>query len=551
MNVHYDLQKSPNFVQIKNLCKVFSPWLGLICILLGASFLLVTHYLPPGFKVDDETLLAFDHIKLAINGAYFWDFNFARIPSLFPDYFFALVSWLLSEDHRMQFLVYSLLQCSSILLLTSLIVGKLASRSFSTSLMASVGGSLLLILLVPDYAWKRAYAYLPIHHGGNLVTIAFSIWLYLGLLNKDSKESKMQSNTFRYLLLSLTIIVSVISNRIYIVQFAIPVILLELSDLLMLCRSSKSDRSILYRSGLNLILVTFLSAAAGYALSNSFINTGCIPPIKANLMKIFSVSAIFQFDASSWILLLALLAALFFALFSTKQFNLAARKVFGLMVVSSITSFFLNLIVETYSPEHRYLMPTYWFVSVISAILLVMLWPKLEPIHRRWRYSVVLFVLTTFFVLSDFSNFSTVRDYLNYEPETVSFLKANIPNGSNVLVITPDDIPSSRTLKAASKYKIHVSRVAANGLPDEWDQSKSEFVSTYNSKQLRDYQYLYLSKSKVDEKDQLPAMYQEPIRIINDSATGNQIWEFSGENKNLIQQKMTDYLLGPFRIDCM
>ena len=77
-----------------------------ICFLGSALWM---SQVPHNVQWGDEPLIVFDHISQIKNGASISSLNYARIPSLVPDYILAYITSLITPSIRLQYFWFMLL----------------------------------------------------------------------------------------------------------------------------------------------------------------------------------------------------------------------------------------------------------------------------------------------------------------------------------------------------------------------------------------------------------------------------------------------------------
>ena len=85
----------------------FSVITGIIICLLGSAIWM--SQTPHNVQWGDEPLIAFDHISQIKSGAGIGSLNYARIPSLVPDYILAYATSLITPSVRLQYFWFMLL----------------------------------------------------------------------------------------------------------------------------------------------------------------------------------------------------------------------------------------------------------------------------------------------------------------------------------------------------------------------------------------------------------------------------------------------------------
>ena len=147
--------------------------------------------------------------------------NWARIPSLIPDYFIATAAdqfgTTLAQKLTLSCLLQACLGISSIYLLLR------ASRSSPSNGLASIAlasyGSLLF--LSSGFRQLAVVASLPVNHGGNYITTSFFLaWLVFFLFSANKASSRVQVAT------AIFAILSTFSNRLFLLTALLPPLLI-------------------------------------------------------------------------------------------------------------------------------------------------------------------------------------------------------------------------------------------------------------------------------------------------------------------------------------
>lgn len=149
----------------------------------------------------------------------------ARIPSLWPDGLFALLSHGLSTHSLTAFLLHWLLQflvaCGGFLCLSVL----LPVRQREWVACAALGLLVLLLVLFPAYQDLVFLAGIPARHGGNWINYSLIIALFVVLIR--TRLSGFWLSALRVLFMAI-VSVSVFSNRLLLLQAVLPLVVITL-----------------------------------------------------------------------------------------------------------------------------------------------------------------------------------------------------------------------------------------------------------------------------------------------------------------------------------
>jgi len=236
----------------------------LICIVLACWFIGAGVWVAANtWTLDNDHLAPLDYLGLVFSrGMDFRDVLHARIPSLFPDFLIQGLTMSVSGVTLAAFSWAYLLQLGagvglafflSVLLPGDSEVKKIISLSFV----------LLVVLLVPGVVRDTLFlSGLPARHGGNWINTALAMSLSIVLKGDRMRGWRRACGWFA---LSSVVIVSVFSNRLFVVSYVMP----WLASLIMIStlsffsqRSSWPGFSINEKS---FFLCLFLSAALGFA----------------------------------------------------------------------------------------------------------------------------------------------------------------------------------------------------------------------------------------------------------------------------------------------
>ena len=263
-------------------------------------------------SLDNDHFTVFDHVYLTLNGR-LWpsDWIVSRLPSYFPDY---LLTAIISPITHFKLApassiyVYAFIAAFLIALLTSHIPKAFRLRNHKRlSLIALF--ILNALLIVPGFSLSSAIATLPINHGGNCINTLGSICIAGHLISsRTNSQKKLLSN----ILLAL-IIISTLSNRLYVVSFCLPLLTSMWILILWGPLSSRIPARLLTK---NVLLGTSLGIGIYYVLKRwcedpgisaistkelhaklAFLNSNGISPLMTAtlLVSAFSIYTLFRF----------------------------------------------------------------------------------------------------------------------------------------------------------------------------------------------------------------------------------------------------------------
>lgn len=488
---------------------------------------------------DNEKLLAFDQIRLVEQGAVIANLNLARIPSLFPDYLLAYLSQLAGSDIRSQYFFYIIVQTSLQLGLSSWILRIITQASWLNCL--AVIGSLSYFMEIASPAWaaNHSLAALPLNHGGNLVMVLALTGFCLQLAR--SPKAKPYAS-----LLGITFFLATLSNRILILQVAIPALLLF---------AFKRERGCtLYK---DLARIVAISTVAGLALSKIAIKTGCTPPMTWQPSKLAThLTNLFVLESNQvgigFLILFNIVICTYWCWRSRDQ----VVQAYGFLVATGAA-----LVISVYplifsnqglgDSVLRYLFGIIFTAPITIGIHGVRYLKKSSAL-----YTIALWACATLLAINVISKtevFSStirfVRSIFDWENPYSQFIEDNLVEGEAILTNyeSGDDRElSARSLKAGSNWRRHASQIA-NGDANPWDQGKSEFYKNQVTKELRNYNSLII---RPRDQETAESWYGVPEKKVFDENLNVELWIYGEAGRQRISNRLKAGLHGPFKVEC-
>ena len=501
------------------------------------------------FVWDNEKLIAFDHLRLILDGAELVEINLARIPSLFPDYLVALLTQPLSQDINTQYTFFVFTSSFLQVVLSASIVRRITSASMLSILLIFSLFVTITSSISPDWSSNISLSLVPVNHGGNALALLLSLLLILTHIGtpKGTKSSLL------LLLISATFTLAAISNKIFLIQASIPSIAVLV---ILQAQKRRTNPS-------RLPLLTFsisISSAIGYLLSTK-LRSGCNPPIHFDgefLIRLLADHLKFSSNPTHiglGILIISSLIAIWVTPFADRKDP--AIKFFKVFASLSITS---SIILAAYISQNsgslaansRYLLSTILLSGIGLLSLLIQLiknaslviWPKGRVIAN---IALAMTIILTALPIAT-KGIQSLKAIRSWENPYSEFIRANIPSGASLLTMYEGDhYLSSRSLKAGTNWEIHVSQIASNGEPNPWDQGKSEFYSDQKTKQIRDYQAIILKDS---DASQAISWYGKPIQIERHPELAVQLWIYGKEGVDSIKGRIKTPLKYGFKVEC-
>lgn len=167
--------------------------------------------------LDNDHLIIFDHWHQLFAGSLRpWQWVFARIPSLFPDYGLGLIlaAWIPTK-HAPEFLTYYwVAQFGLIAALQLVLAWMLAGegrRSVAVTAVALLG--LLAAGMLPGYSFALMMAGLPVNHGGNAINTLGALAFFV------AAKGRFQMRSQSFALLFAVGLLAGFSNRMFLLQF--------------------------------------------------------------------------------------------------------------------------------------------------------------------------------------------------------------------------------------------------------------------------------------------------------------------------------------------
>jgi len=341
------------------------------------------------WTLNNDHLIPFDHLRLLFGSQSIglFDLVIARIPSVFPDYLIAALTSPANADWNLRLSLYwhiTIVLCVLFLLFVAWRVSRVAAKGpvgFVTTCAASFGA---LCLLFPSYREIIFYSGFPIYHGGNFINVAISLALVLEIVSLSISGSVLSlrakpTRIPRAVLYGLVFFGS-FSNRMYIVQFVIPV---ALTYLLFLGRSNFLPENILHRSrGLGRIVLFVITASLLGYLSYNFSIHQCTDVHVTASQQVFA-SHIERMNSRGLVVFsCSLFAVLGFRLLYSSlkcspplgpqgyaQLSRAYLSSFFLISVAGNVLVFYLASIDEWSGYSRYLITAaYWFPVVIALV---------------------------------------------------------------------------------------------------------------------------------------------------------------------------------------
>jgi len=189
---------------------------------------------PQAWLVNNDHLAPFDYVRQLFTGQIDWNqITHARIPSVWPDYAIAGISLFLFGQGSSAFVLAWLLQFAlcvfGLYCFLPPLIGRKSALGFSL-IVACV--FLSLVFLFEDYRGIIFAAGIPARHGGNWINFAFAFSLFL-------YSCRLPRSRFWFwacwgLLFSVSM-VAVFSNRLFLIQFTFPIVILCVAYCLLQC----------------------------------------------------------------------------------------------------------------------------------------------------------------------------------------------------------------------------------------------------------------------------------------------------------------------------
>ena len=371
--------------------KVSIPLLFLVSILavfFCISSLLLLYDSQP-WTLNNDHLIPFDHLRLLFGSQSIglFDLVIARIPSVFPDYLIAALTSPAYADWNLRLSLFwhiSIVLCVFSMLFVAWRVSRVTAKRPVLFVMTCAASFGTLCLLFPAYREIIFYSGFPIYHGGNFINVAISLALVLEMASLSISGSvlypRAKSTRISRAILYGLVFFGSFSNRMYIVQFVVPV---ALTYLLFLSRSNSLPENILHRSrGLGgIVLFIITTALLGY-LSYSFSIHQCTDVHVTASQQVFA-SHIERMNSRGLVVLSCSLFTVlgFRSLYSSwkcspplsphgyAQLSRAYLSSFFLLSVAGNVLVFYLASVDEWSGYSRYLITAaYWFPVVIALV---------------------------------------------------------------------------------------------------------------------------------------------------------------------------------------
>ncbi len=516
-----------------------------ICFLGSALWM---SQVPHNVQWGDEPLIVFDHISQIKNGASISSLNYARIPSLFPDYILAYITGFFAPSIRHQYFWFTLLTGGLQILMMSGLVKQITKSNliYSSLLVSTVGYTLGAIN--ENIAFNLSFARYPVNHGGNLILVLLAANLFL-------TSNSLPSRGLRLIMPAGQAAINffaIISNRIFVPQATIPLIIGNVY------RFTKAPKNGANRKQFAVSIASITaSALLAFFVSKFAISTGCTPPISTSVDGFQAVIQEMFNDkntlaaSSGFIICLGLLLPI---LLPAKGKDTAAKKneylVFSLS--STLITFTLWSLLWRNEPTgtyyNRYIFNLYGFALVgfsLSADQALCL-ARLKNINIKLLSFVALF---TGILAAQSNNLSeSFRVFSSYSNPYVELIGNPTGSKGKTFVLTDQQGPKgSRGIKAHTNGRIWASSISSDGSPNPWDQGKSEFRKR-KSRDINDYSIIMTSPTNTEK---MIERYGEPQKVTTDEKLGVSLLIYSTQESLAgIKKSIKRSLRGEFKIQC-
>ena len=219
---------------------------------------------PQAWLVNNDHLAPFDYVRQLFTGQIDWNqVTHARIPSVWPDYAIAGISLVLFGQGSSSFVLAWLLQFGLCVFALYCLLPLLVGRKSAVFCFAVACIFLLAVFVFEDYRVIVFAAGIPARHGGNWINVAFVSALYL--LSCRLSGSRNLIWVFWALIFSGSMI-AVFSNRLFLIQFTAPLLLLYFAYFFARSFSILQGGESLIRSRFSgLTLAVVLGSSCGFA----------------------------------------------------------------------------------------------------------------------------------------------------------------------------------------------------------------------------------------------------------------------------------------------
>ena len=518
-----------------------------ICLLGSALWM---SQVPHNVQWGDEPLIVFDHISQIKNGASISSLNYARIPSLFPDYALAFITSIFTPSIRDQYFWFTLLTGGLQILMMSALVKQItkSNLSFNALLVSTIGYTLGLIN--QNIAFNLSFARYPVNHGGNLILVLLAANLFLASSSLPPRGPGLIKPAGQAALNFF----AVISNRIFIPQATIPLII---GNAYRLTKAPKNGRN---RKQFTITIASITaSALLALLISKLVISTGCTPPISTSVDGFQAVVQEMFNDnnalaaSSGFIICLGLLLPI---LLPAEDKDTAARKKKNEYIIFSLSSTLITLslwsLLWRNEPAgtyyNRYIFNLYGFAIIgfsLSADKALCL-ARLKNINIKVLSFAVLFIGILATQTSNLSE--SFRVFSRHTNPYAQLIRNQTESQEKTFVLTDQQgFKGSRGIKASTNEKIWASSISSDGAPNPWDQGKSEFRKR-KSRDINDYSIIMTSPTNTEK---MIDRYGEPQTVTTDEELGVSLLIYSTEESLAgIKKSIKRSLRGDFKIQC-
>ena len=517
----------------------------IICLLGSALWM---SQVPHNVQWGDEPLIVFDHISQIKNGASISSLNYARIPSLFPDYTLAFITSFFTPSIRDQYFWFTLLTGGLQILMMSALVKQItkSNLSFAALLVSTIGYTFGLIN--ENIAFNLSFARYPVNHGGNLILVLLAANLFLSSNPPSSRGLRLIKPAGQ----AAINFFAIISNRIFIPQATIPLII---GTAYRLTKAPENGRN---RKQFTISIASIIASALLALLISKFvISTGCTPPIstsvdgfQAVVQEMFNDKNTFA-ASSGFIICLGLLLPI---LLPAKDKDTAVRKneylIFSLS--STLTTFALWSLLWRNEPTgtyyNRYIFNLYGFAIVgfsLSADQALCL-ARLKNINIKLLSFAALF--TSILAVQSNNLSESFRVFSDYTNPYAQLIRNQTGSQEKTFVLTDQQgFKGSRGIKASTNEMIWASSISSNGAPNPWDQGKSEFRRR-KSRDINDYSIIMTSPTNTKK---MIDRYGEPETVTTDEKLGVSLLIYSTQESLAgIKKSIKRSLRGDFKVQC-
>lgn len=524
----------------------FSVITGIIICLLGSAIWM--SQTPHNVQWGDEPLIVFDHISQIKSGAGIGSLNYARIPSLVPDYILAYITSLITPSIRLQYFWFMLLTGGLQIFMMSALVKQVTKSTllYSALLVSIIGYTLGAVN--ENIAFNLSFARYPVNHGGNLILVLLAANLFLSssLLSRKESLSIKQAGQ-----ITLNFF-GVVSNRIFIPQATIPLIL---GNIYRYANAPKNDAN---KQKLCVVIISIIGSTLIALLASEFaINTGCTPPISTSIEGFQGViQGMFKdkntlATSSGFIICIGLILPI---LLPAKDKNSALSKndylVFSLL--SALITVALWSLAWENEPSgtyyNRYIFNLYGF-TIIGFSLLTDKAIHLARLNKANQKLILPAIVFTAIAATQSSNArEAFITFSNHSNPYADLIQNHTNSGGKIYVLTDQQgFKGSRGIKANTNERIWASSIGSDGSANPWDQGKSEFRKG-NSREIKDYSMIMTNPSNTET---MIKRYGDPQNIITDNQLDVSLLIYSTEKSiSSIKKSIKRSLKGEFKIQC-